>query len=110
MTEYITLAEVKALIRETGSSHDTEITTSIEDAAEYTDSIMQLHETVPLSGTVPEPIKRANKFLAAALYYYHNPVSDQSMKQAEAWWKFGDALLTSYIIHKYYTGELDARE
>jgi len=105
MAGYTTLAEVKALCRVTDASHDTEITASLEDAGYYTDALIQLHETVPLVSP-PDPIKRANKYLAAALFYYHNPTTEQMIKQAERWWYVGEIMLNSYIIHKYYQGEM----
>jgi len=105
---YTTLPEVKSLCRITDTSHDTEITTTINDAGYYSDALLQLHETVPLTGSIPNEVAVANKYLAAAMFYYHNPTTDSMTKQAELWWKIGETILTNYIIHKYFQGEMAA--
>jgi len=102
---YATLAEVKALLRETTSDHDTEITTSIEDADDFIDSFLQLHETVPLASP-PDQIKKASKYLAASLFFFHDPTTEQQLKQAEGWWRIGELMLSNYITYKYFQGEM----
>ena len=102
---YSTLEEVKALLRITDTTHDTEITTAISDADAKIDNKLQNYETVFPLTPIPSAINKASKYLAAGLYLKLNPVTDATLKQAELFEKVGLEFLSEYI-EKYHAGAI----
>ena len=103
---YSTPSEVKALLRITDASHDTEITTAIGDANVKIDNALRKYETtLPLVPT-PNSINRASKYIAAGLYLKLNPGSEATQKQAETFNEVGIEFLSLYISEKYNVGAI----
>jgi len=103
---YSTLGEVKALLRITDASHDTEITALIDDADAKIDNKLQNYEaTLPLT-LVPGAINKSSKYLAAAFYLKLSPLSEIMKAQADVFDKIGLEFLTEYIIEKYHAGTI----
>lgn len=70
-TAYSTKADVKPIldIDATDTTYDTELDACITSADGLIDSILKFHGfTVPLTGTIPQPVKDASRYFAASYF------------------------------------------
>lgn len=96
---YTTVAAVKTILRISGTTHDTELSTLIDEVDDYIDARLRaVVSSVPLSST-PDLIERASAYLAAAAFLRTRPDRETGEldPRVEEFQKAGERYLNSYI-------------
>jgi len=103
---YASVNEVKALLRITISTFDTEIQTAIDD---YDKAVIDVklspYTTVPLASP-PDAIKKISKYGAAGLWLKLHPITEHSTKEADNYLGLAKEWLESYIKANYHKGKM----
>jgi len=102
---YCTIADVKGSLRITAATWDAEIEAVLQDAGYFIDDILSPHVDVPLTGTIPNGVSRANKYLAAAMWKRLNPTSESDKALAKVYWEQGMLFIDGYIKYTYKTAQ-----
>lgn len=89
----ITLTEAKAHLRVTGTDDDTEIGAMIETAEAHVENFLG----IPVTGTVPAPIKSAALLMVADLYENREAQTDRPLTENKTF---------ALLLNPYRTMEL----